>query len=114
MDLYLQDLVHSKSSLLSFLLSRYPSTVVASENASLVTYRIEKGEISIGRVFKELEENKAQLLIEDYAGQTLLFLTFTRFLLFFYPGIVPDFHPIYAIFYPEIVANNFTLDFNLI
>lgn len=67
MKLIDHDIQAGKEILLTFLKKYFPSTEVVAENGGLLTFRVSKDEIKIGRFFKEIELNKEYLQIEDYS-----------------------------------------------
>ena len=44
----------SKAALFSFLQSLFPSVLAIAENGGLMTYRVPKSEMSIGKMFKDV------------------------------------------------------------
>merc|ERR1711998_806066 len=57
----------SKAALFSFLQSLFPSVLAIAENGGLMTYRVPKSEMSIGKMFKDMEKSRSALGVEDYS-----------------------------------------------
>ena len=57
----------NKHQLGEFMTSLFTSTSFISDNGGLLTYKIDREEMSIGKIFKELESNKSRLSIEYYS-----------------------------------------------
>ena len=51
----------------TFIKNMFPSVHMLSENGGLLTYEVPKSEMKMSLAFKELEENKITLCIEDYS-----------------------------------------------
>ncbi len=56
-----------KHELTAFMSQMFKSSAIVSENGGLMTYKISSEEISIGKIFNEIESSRAKLCIEDYS-----------------------------------------------
>merc|ERR1711998_695128 len=60
-------IARNKEQLGQFITSLFKTGNLISDNGGLMTYKIDREEMSIGKIFKELEANKSKLSIEDYS-----------------------------------------------
>ena len=63
----LEAIKQNKEQLGQFMSSLFQSTELISDNGGLMTYKIDREEMSIGKIFKNLEANRSKLTIEDYS-----------------------------------------------
>eukprot|EP01035_Chromulina_nebulosa_P017263 gene17263-22795_t len=59
--------LHLEEQLTKFLSGVFPRSSLISNNGGLLTYRIPKEEMNISKTFKELENHKSELNIENYS-----------------------------------------------
>ncbi len=60
-------IARNKEQLGQFITTLFKTGNLISDNGGLMTYKIDREEMSIGKIFKELEANKSKLSIEDYS-----------------------------------------------
>jgi ABC-type multidrug transport system ATPase subunit len=66
MKIHIHDIDKQRTDITAFVQSLFPSAFILNENGGLFTFQIPKEEMSIGLVFTQLEERKAELFVEDY------------------------------------------------